>query len=184
MNEIILNSAATDIQAKTIIRNQGKRPATLQGEKTRLRKAAKDFEAFFMYQMLKTMRETVPENPLVKDSPISNGHGKDTFTQIFDMEISKKMVGSGKKSISEVLYRSLEKVIEAQFNGNNREEQIKLKPLKAEDAGFKPLLQEKLELKEDKLFEIKRKDVRKLFPLVRKFQTENAQNLSKNPKAR
>ena len=95
------------------------------------------------------------------------------------------MVGSVKESISEVLYRSLEKVIEAQFKGNNnREEQIKLKPLKAEDVGFKPLLKEKLELKEDKPFEVKRKGARKLFPLVRKFQTENAQNLSKNPKAR
>ena len=134
--------------------------------------------------MLKTMRETVPENPLVKDSPFSNGHGKDIFTQIFDMEISKKMVGSGKESISEILYRSLEKVIEAQFKGKNREERIELKPLKTEDTGFKPLLQEKLEIKEDKPFEIKRKDTRNLFPLVGKFQTENAQNLSKNPKAR
>ncbi|MEE8404754.1 MAG: rod-binding protein, partial [candidate division Zixibacteria bacterium] len=148
MNEMAINSLTANIQAKTIGGNGGTKPATVEAEKTRLRKAAKDFEAFFMYQMLKTMRETVPENPLVKGSPFSNGHGKDTFTQIFDMEISKKMVGSGHESISEILYRSLEKVIEAQFKGNNREEQIKLKPLKAEDAGFKPLLQEKLELKE------------------------------------
>lgn len=185
MNEMAINSLTGDVEAKSIVRNEGTKAATIEGEKERLKKAAKDFEAFFMYQMLKTMRETVPENPLVKDSPFSNGHGKDTFTQIFDMEISKKMVGSVKESISEVLYRSLEKVIEAQFKGNkNREEQIKLKPLKAEDAGFKPLLKEKLELKEDKPFEVKRKGARKLFPLVRKFQTENAQNLSKNPKAR
>ncbi|MCH9024484.1 MAG: hypothetical protein IH931_04040, partial [candidate division Zixibacteria bacterium] len=59
-----------------------------------------------------------------------------------------------------------------------------LKPLRTEDAGFKPILQEKLELKENKPFEIERKDARDLFPLVGKFQTENAQNLSKNPKAR
>ena len=184
MNEMAVNSLTVNIQAKTIGGNEGTKAATVEGEKTRLRKAAKDFEAFFMYQMLKTMRETVPENPLVKDSPFSNGHGKDIFTQIFDMEISKKMVGSGKESISEILYRSLEKVIEAQFKGKNREERIELKPLKTEDTGFKPLLQEKLELKEDKSFEIKRKDTRNLFPLVGKFQTENAQNLSKNPKAR
>ncbi len=184
MNEMAINSLTTDIQAKTIDRNQGTKAATIDGEKARLKKAAKDFEAFFMYQMLKTMRETVPENPLVKDSPFSSGHGKDTFTQIFDMEISKKMVGSGKESISEVLYRSLEKVIEAQFKGKNREEQIELKPLKTEDSGFRPLLQEKMELKEDRPFELKSKDTRNLFPLVSKIQTENAQNLSKNPKER
>lgn len=184
MNEMAINSLTADIQAKTIGRNEGTKATTIQGEKARLKKAAKDFEAFFMYQMLKTMRETVPENPLVKDSPFSNGHGKDIFTQIFDMEISKKMVGSGKESISEVLYRSLEKVIEAQFKGKNREEQLELKPLKIEDTGFRSLLQEKVELKKDKPFEIKRKDARDLFPLVGKFQTENAQNLSKNPKAR
>ena len=184
MNEMAVNSLTANIQAKTIGGNEGTKAATVEGEKTRLRKAAKDFEAFFMYQMLKTMRETVPENPLVKDSPFSNGHGKDIFTQIFDMEISKKMVGSGKESISEVLYRSLEKVIEAQFKGKNREEQIELKPLESEDSGFRPLLQEKLELKEDKPFELRRKDTRNLFPLVSKIQTENAQNLSKNPKER
>ena len=184
MNEMAINSLTGDVEAKSIVLNKGTKAATIEGEKARLKKAAKDFEAFFMYQMLKTMRETVPENPLVKDSPFSNGHGKDTFTQIFDMEISKKMVGTGKKSISEVLYRSLEKVIEAQFKGKNREEQIELKPLRTEDAGFKPLLQEKLELKENKPFEIERKGARDLFPLVGKFQTENAQNLSKNPKAR
>jgi len=184
MNEMAINTITADIQAKTIDRNQGTKAATIDGEKARLKKAAKDFEAFFMYQMLKTMRETVPENPLVKDSPFSNGHGKDTFTQIFDMEISKKMVGTGKESISEVLYRSLEKVIEAQFKGKNREEKIELKPLKTEDSGFRPLLREKLELEVDKPFELKRKDARDLFPLLGKFRTENAQNLNKNPKAR
>ncbi len=184
MNEIIQNSTATNIQSKTISRNEGGKQVTLQGEKGRLKKAAKDFEAFFMYQILKTMRETVPENPLVKDSPFSNDHGKDTFTQIFDMEISKKMVGSGNQSISEILYNSLEKVIEAQFNGLNEERQIKLIPLKNEDAGFKLLKKEKLEFKEERPFEIERKDARNLLPLMSKFQTENVQNLSKKPKAR
>lgn len=184
MSEMILNRAVTDIQAKTINRNENGNQVTLQSEKGRLKNAAKDFEAFFMYQMLKTMRETVPENPLVKDSPFSNGHGKDTFTQIFDMEISKKMAGGGRASISEVLYNSLEKVVEAQFNGVNGEQQTEFKPLKNEDAGFMPLKKDRLELKEEKPIEIERKATMNLIPLVGKFQTENAQNLSKKPKVR
>ena len=83
-----------------------------------MRRATREFESFFMYYMLKTMRKTVPDNPLAKNSLFSDGGGKETFTQMFDMEVARSVTTSSGGSIGDVLYKSLEKVLEAQFNGS------------------------------------------------------------------
>lgn len=89
---------------------------TPEQEKARLKKATKEFEAFFMYQLLKTMRETIPENPLTEGSPLSGGQGKEIYQQMFDMELGKKIATGGHGSISELLYNSLEKLIDAKYD--------------------------------------------------------------------
>lgn len=88
---------------------------TIESEKARLRKATKEFESFFVYQMLKTMRQTIPEDGMSGDTPLSGGMGKDVFTEIFDMEIARKANFGGHNSISELLYRSMEKLIDARY---------------------------------------------------------------------
>jgi soluble lytic murein transglycosylase-like protein len=90
-------------------RLRGQKPATIEGEKARLRKASREFEAFFTYFMLKTMRKTVPETPLDEGSPFASGTGKDIFTQMFDMEVSRTLAGKDNNSIGDLLYQSLEK---------------------------------------------------------------------------
>jgi len=111
--------------------NALRRPAngTLEGEKARLRKATKEFESFFIYQMLKTMRATVPKDGLGQDAPLSDGLGKDAFTEIFDMEIARKAGFGGHNSIAELLYKSMEKLIDAEYAPANPE--VKIKPLRA-----------------------------------------------------
>lgn len=94
------------------LRQQGN--GTVEAEKARLREASRQFEALFSYYLLKSMRETIPESS-DKNQGMGGGFGKDIFTQMFDMEISRKMASSGKSSMSEMLYRSLERVIETQF---------------------------------------------------------------------
>jgi Rod binding domain-containing protein len=94
------------------LRNQSR---SLDQEKARLRKATQEFEAFFKHYMLKTMRQTIPEDPLSKDLPLGASSGKDTFTDLFDMEIAKAGSG-GKRSLSDILYRSMEKLVETQYN--------------------------------------------------------------------
>ncbi|MEW5796549.1 MAG: transglycosylase SLT domain-containing protein [Candidatus Zixiibacteriota bacterium] len=101
---------------------------TIESEKARLRKATKEFESFFIYQMLKTMRQTIPENSLSGETALSGGMGKDAFTEIFDMEIARKATFGGHNSISELLYRSMEKMIDAQFE--QKPNVPTLKPLK------------------------------------------------------
>ncbi|MBD3257651.1 transglycosylase SLT domain-containing protein, partial [candidate division GN15 bacterium] len=95
-------------------------------------KATKEFESFFMYQMLKTMRRTIPDNPLTKDAPMSGGMGKDMFTDMFDMEIAKQGDFGGHRSISGMLYDSLEKLIDAKFGD---EETVPDKPFRPVEPG-------------------------------------------------
>jgi Rod binding domain-containing protein len=90
--------------------------STLEGEKTRLRKATREFEAFFTYYMLKTMRETIPENSLSENTPFKDGLGKETFTQMIDMEVARDMAGSSRRSIADLLYDSMVKLVTAEFN--------------------------------------------------------------------
>jgi soluble lytic murein transglycosylase-like protein len=98
-----------------IERLRGKRAETMEGEKARLRKATKEFESFFTYYLLKTMRETVPKNTLTEGAPMQDGMGKEIFTDLFDMEVSRSMAGGSQRSIGDMMYRSLEKVVEAQY---------------------------------------------------------------------
>jgi Rod binding domain-containing protein len=124
----IASPSLTDVE-----KLKDEKPTSLAGEKARLKKATKAFEAFFMYQMLKTMRETVHESSLEKGGPFSGGMGKDIFTEMFDMQMSNKMATGGKNSISDMLYRSLEKVLEAQQG--NQDGPVEIKPLKQEKSG-------------------------------------------------
>jgi Rod binding domain-containing protein len=106
------------------------KPGDVAAEKERLRKATKELEAFFMYYMLKTMRQTIPENALTKDTPMAGGMGKDTFTDLFDMAIGRKAQFGGRNSISELLYNSMEKLIDARSNPESVTPEMK--PLRQE----------------------------------------------------
>jgi Rod binding domain-containing protein len=81
---------------------------SLEMQKLRLRKATKELESFFVLHMLKAMRETIPKSDL-----LSGGLGEDTYTSLFDEELAK-MIAGGPASLSESLYRSLEKHLTAE----------------------------------------------------------------------
>jgi len=88
---------------------------TIEAEKARLHKATREFESFFLYYMLKTMRETVDATAAKEEAPMGGGMGKETYQQMFDMEISRNVVRGGHRSLSEMLYKSMEKLVEAHF---------------------------------------------------------------------
>ncbi|UCD63419.1 MAG: transglycosylase SLT domain-containing protein [Candidatus Zixiibacteriota bacterium] len=126
---------------------------SLDAEKKRLRKATREFESFFMYQLLKTMRKTVPKSPFNKDGVLSGESGKEIFTELFDMQLARKMVTGGEKSISETLYGSLLKILEAQYAES--EPDVRMKPLRPaadpaielERERFEPVLKEEEQIK-------------------------------------
>jgi Rod binding domain-containing protein len=112
MSDLTLKAPPQVLPQTDLERLSNAKADTPEAEKAKLRKASKQFESFFMYYMLKTMRETVSETSLAGGSPFSGGMGKDVFTQMFDMEISKSMVKGNSGSISDLLYKSLERTIE------------------------------------------------------------------------
>jgi len=59
-------------------------------EEKKLRKACTDFEAFFVYYMLKTMRETVPKNSLMGQQS-----GRDSYHMMLDQQIAQKVASRG-----------------------------------------------------------------------------------------
>lgn len=90
-------------------------PSTPSDNK-QLYKAAKQMESLFLYQMLKTMRNTIPGSDQKGMAGMSSGLGKDIYNQMFDQEIARMMAGSGNRSIAGMLYRSLEGTLDKKSN--------------------------------------------------------------------
>jgi len=67
-----------------------------------LKKACRDFESVFTYQLLKSMRNTIDKCDL-----FHGGQGEEIYQSLLDQELSKKMAGGGSNSLSEFLYRQL-----------------------------------------------------------------------------
>jgi len=67
-----------------------------------LKKACQDFEAVFTYQLLKSMRKTIEKSDL-----FHGGQGEEIYEALLDQELSKKMAGSGRTSLANLLYQQL-----------------------------------------------------------------------------
>lgn len=110
INEVVQNSEQKSLPLK--------KPHDIDAEKKRLFKAAKELESLFLNQLLKTMRQTIPKSEMSEGFGLGEGLGKDVYTSMFDQELAMKMAGVGDRSMASQLYKSLEKVLERQFDGN------------------------------------------------------------------
>jgi soluble lytic murein transglycosylase-like protein len=94
-----------------------------------------------------------------------NELGKDIFNQMFDMELSRHITDGKSGSLSEILYRSMERLIEAKYKDETNRPEIK--PLNnSEKDKFKPIKDSVPinQFKDDPLKELK---VDKLFHEIR-----------------
>lgn len=83
-----------------IIANNLKAP---DREDRKLKDSCKDFEAIYIGLMLKSMRDTVPE-----DSLFGSSNQKEIFQSMFDQEIAKDIAHSKKPfGLGEMLYKKL-----------------------------------------------------------------------------
>jgi flagellar protein FlgJ len=69
-------------------------------ENERLRAATRDFEAVFIQQMMKVMRETVPDGGL-----LDGGTSEDLFSSLLDEHLSGLSAGEGSGGLADALYR-------------------------------------------------------------------------------
>jgi flagellar protein FlgJ len=69
----------------------------------KLKKACTDFEAMLVYQMMKSMRQTIP-----KSGFLSNSHGKETYEMMFDQKIAEAVANKGDGlGVQKILYNQL-----------------------------------------------------------------------------
>ena len=113
------------------------RPQTDQAAE--LRKAAEDFEAVFLFQMMKQMR-----SGMQKEDMFHGGMGEDVFTEMLDEEFSKKMAGRGSVGIADMLYKQLSRQYGIE---ETKPGQVSALPLPSEMA---QTLQEKLRAAQSK----------------------------------
>jgi Rod binding domain-containing protein len=106
---------------------------TLEAEKQRLEKATREFESFFTYYLMKTMRKTIPESSMAGGAPLSGSSGKDVFTDMFDMEIARSLSLNRGRSLSSLMFDSMEKLLEARFGGRGEDSQNGFLELPAAD---------------------------------------------------
>jgi peptidoglycan hydrolase FlgJ len=76
-----------------------------EAELQKIKKACADFESLFTYELLKTMRKTVPENK----TGMGN-YGKDTYTMIIDQKLAENISATDHGlGLKKVLYEQITK---------------------------------------------------------------------------
>jgi len=104
-----LNITAVQPQANEKVSS----PKYSEEELKKLRKACADFESIFTYQLLKTMRKTIPESK----TGMSN-YGKDTYMMMMDQKLAESISAQNKGL-------GLQKVLFEQFTKNIKQESPK-----------------------------------------------------------
>ena len=87
--------------SKTGLRN-GLQPPTIDERDKRLKKACRDFEALFTYQLIKSMKKSVEKCNL-----FHGGQGEEIYESLMDMELSKQMADISPGSLGRLLYEQL-----------------------------------------------------------------------------
>ena len=71
-------------------------------DEEKLKKACMDFESLFIYQVLKSMQQTVPKSGLLGEGP-----EKGIFESLFGQEWSKAMAHQGGLGLGKMLYKQM-----------------------------------------------------------------------------
>lgn len=106
-------------QALDVIRRASGRLTSKQAEKTedqQLREAAQDFEAVFLFQVLKQVRNTIH-----REDFLNGGVAEDMFTGMLDEEYAKVMARTGTTGLSNVLYQQLSRLNAGEVENNTRD---------------------------------------------------------------
>ena len=112
--EINIQKIQTEATSKTATSKMS------EAELQKLRKTCADFESIFTYQLIKSMRQTIP-----KSQTGLGGLGKDNFTALMDQKLAETISSKGEgMGIQKVLYDQL---TQAYKQSISKEELNKLK---------------------------------------------------------
>jgi len=110
MNDAALLSPLNQVPVNLLTSHSGRletKLASVQAasgarQKAELKKVSEEFEAVFIAQLLKVMRETIEDSGL-----LGGGFGKSIYTELFDQEVSLSLSRKGMLGISNILHQSL-----------------------------------------------------------------------------
>ncbi|MDR2883637.1 MAG: rod-binding protein [Deferribacteraceae bacterium] len=91
-------------------------------EEQKLKEACQGFEAMFIHQMMKTMRESSQEGGFIEKS-----NGEEIFTDLLDMELSDQAAKSNRGGMADMLFEQLKSTLEQTNNPEPREGNRSLK---------------------------------------------------------
>lgn len=89
-------------------------------ELEKLKGLSKDYESFFMKQVVDAMRKTVP-----KGSNLNGGNAEEIYKSMLDDQLSSQMAKQGGSGIAESLYNKLSKAYLATLKAQQAKEQTK-----------------------------------------------------------
>jgi flagellar protein FlgJ len=86
-----------------MLRIETSAPPALDKKHQDLEKATQQFEGYFVNELLKEMRKTVPKDTLVKD----DGDGQEIFQGMMDQTLSEAMSSRGDLGMAKMMYDQL-----------------------------------------------------------------------------
>lgn len=78
-------------------------PIVLDKAHQDLKKATQQFEGYFLHELLKEMRKTVPDDKLLAD----DGHGQEIFKDMMDQTLADSMSHRGDLGMAKMMYDQL-----------------------------------------------------------------------------
>jgi flagellar protein FlgJ len=98
MSDLSTQTASTYLDFNALTRLKGE---AAQDPSKAIRKTSEQFEAYFIQQMMKTMRESIEKSDLV------DGGNMDTYQDLMDKEMSLEMVKRGGLGVANMMEKQL-----------------------------------------------------------------------------
>lgn len=98
MNDLSTDTASTYLDFNALTRLKGE---AAQDPTKAIRKTSEQFEAYFIQQMMKTMRESIEKSDLVE------GGNMDTYQDLMDKELSLEMVKRGGLGVANMMEKQM-----------------------------------------------------------------------------
>ncbi|MDR1204677.1 MAG: rod-binding protein [Peptococcaceae bacterium] len=70
----------------------------------KLKMACQEFESYFLYKMIRQMRQTIPESDLIPKS-----YANKIYEDMLDDEMSKKFTGMGGIGLADMMYKQIKR---------------------------------------------------------------------------
>jgi flagellar protein FlgJ len=124
MSDMSTSSSSTYLDFNALTRLKGE---AAQDPSKAIRKTSEQFEAYFIQQMMKTMRESIEKSDLVE------GGNMDQYQDLMDKELSLEMVKRGGMGVADMMERQM-----TLAQGLSTQDALQLRPVEAKAMPLNP----------------------------------------------